>query len=839
MEMSKEERKLLLNKANYPNEIEIKGHTYSKIEPAAAGFKGVVLRVKDEFARDRAIKLAIPADYEARSFRRETNLAAKLEDYSGFAHFIDADVIKINFRETETKTYVAFVEKWVEGYTLQEYLSSKEHALSAAFLVAFVEQVSQALKALREVGLRHDDLHDRNLMISPTRGRNADWIIKIVDTGSLKPLETESTKALDDHGRFVENIVKIWNAIWRRKNLSHADRKYLESAVELTRSMLDDDPSVALVDPDEVAMRFGSAFQISRSSAYGGPSKINTPFDYISAEQIDSDRILVKLFADSCPWMSKVIGPDPVLVTGPRGCGKSTMFRWLRLKSHLGKKPKELIAYLDEVDLAGFYLSCSSDLQNRLAFIKTPEQAKRFESEIIHYFNLILLREVLQTLELMKSNSIAKSYFGMGDSQEQALYDYLGEELDLTDDLRLKGMSRIQQLMDSVEREMSVTYRCMLKGMNLERCSPRTFLGDFTSLLAREIAFFSQKRIVFLLDDFSLHRLAERVQLILNRVIFERRGSHVFKLSAEKHGVVHRDSEGASIDHTRELIEVDCGKEFISLADRGENSKVIAFARQLLNKRLEAADYQGTVETLIGESKWEEGTLGKALAQRKKGGIIGVYHGLKCIANTCSGDISTLLLIYRKMFDKARVDQSTCSLIPIHIQHESIVSVSRELFESVKHHFPCGPEMYNVINAFGNLVRKKLAAGKWINQGNRHVPPESPRIEIDQNTDVPDSLGEKDQLLKSELIRRAIFIELDPGLSRNDLVTTMRWNLRRVYLPAFYAALTKNDAIKKDDRWFKFFLGNPKDACDEIWTKTARRDDNDQQVDFLDSLGEE
>ena len=30
--------------------------------------------------------------------------------------------------------------------------------------------------------------------------------------------------------------------------------------------------------------------------------KLNNPFDYIAAEHIVSDELLVNLFADSCPW---------------------------------------------------------------------------------------------------------------------------------------------------------------------------------------------------------------------------------------------------------------------------------------------------------------------------------------------------------------------------------------------------------------------------------------------------------------------------------------------------------------------------------------------------------
>ena len=69
------------------------------------------------------------------------------------------------------------------------------------------------------------------------------------------------------------------------------------------------------------------------------------------------------------------------------------------------------------------------------------------------------------------------------------------------------------------------------------------------------------------------------------------------------------------------------------------------------------------------------------------------------------------------------------------------------------------------------------------------------------------------QTLARELVRRAIFIEMEPGLSRHRNVTTLRWQLRRIYLPTFGASLAKNNAVKENSDWFQFFLSNPESAC--------------------------
>jgi hypothetical protein len=128
--------------------------------------------------------------------------------------------------------------------------------------------------------------------------------------------------------------------------------------------------------------------------------------------------------------------------------------------------------------------------------------------------------------------------------------------------------------------------------------------------------------------------------------------------------------------------------------------------------------------------------------------------------------------------------------------------------------------MYAVVNAFGTLARNLLQHARWQKKGATRVPTQCPRIEIDQKTGaVVDTLSDGQRDLARELLRRALFIEMEPGLSRHGNVTTLRWHLRRIYLPAFGAALSKNDAVKEKPDWFKFLLTSPAEACKQVWDR--------------------
>jgi len=811
IQMDEATKAVLRSPDGVPREIGVRGRKFYPKKQRGEGFKGVVWHGKDEHGGDVAIKFTVHADYMDRSYLEEASRARSLGTSDYFARFIDAGIAELPWRDSTRRKFVILIEQWVNGTTLPAFLN--ERGATVGFFLSYVRGMCGALGVLAAKGHRHDDLRPENVMIEePERGDVAQEAkVKVIDTGSMKSASTPTRKAKDDHRWFAEHLLLIRNTLRAQKPLPTRRGRFLGEIDPLLDRMFEEDRGAALWSPTRVLAEFSSAWTRAQAARANAEVKLHNPFDYIAAEHIVSDELLVSLFADSCPWFAEVAGPNPLLLTGPRGCGKSMVFRRLSLKALLHKPADAIRAS----QIAGFYVSCSSDLRNRVSWLTTERSANRVRNEVIHYFNLLVAREIVHTLALVAERQDSQAVFGFGVAEERAIHAHLMQELHVSEpgQLRLQGMRHMEHALGTIEQRMNDCYRAMRVGVSVRHATAAAFLTDLTRFLCKRVPYFRSRKVALLIDDFSVHRLPGPVQSILNLVLWDRQATYVCKVSAEKYGAVGIDELKATSEVARELREFDCGRYYLD----AHAAATRRFAKDLLAIRLRLAGYKGTPDGLIGPSQYEKGGLGEALRARRDqpGRTDNQYHGLDIIADLCSGDVGNLLEVYRRILECGSVNDNSCDRVPAHIQHEAIQSVSRDLLELIRSYVPLGPEMYNVVYWFGNLSRRVLREAPLQKKGTDWVAPQTTRIELDQPPgQSADELAPPQQGLMDELVRRTIFIEMQPGRSRHHFTPSLRWQLRRIYCPTFGTSIYKNTAIKWRPDEFKRFLLDAKTTCD-------------------------
>ena len=187
------------------------------------------------------------------------------------------------------------MEEWIEGDTLETFLKKSASKVSPSFMVSYVSALTSALSALQANSLRHDDLHSGNVMIvKPPPGEiDGEYKVKIIDTGSLKPADVPTKKLKDDHRHFVDHLLAIHNAHHSKRRMPIRERRFLSEVENLINSMLEEDPSVGLRDPVQIKHQFELAISRANAPRTSSSSQLASPFEFLSAEHIADDGLLV------------------------------------------------------------------------------------------------------------------------------------------------------------------------------------------------------------------------------------------------------------------------------------------------------------------------------------------------------------------------------------------------------------------------------------------------------------------------------------------------------------------------------------------------------------------
>lgn len=801
------------------------------------GFKGVTYEVRRDQGPSTpyALKVTIAKEYEGRTCLPEADrmVSAAATDRDHFAQIHGYGTYTYHIEDKDYEL-VYFVQDFIHGQTLEKVLESDPHSLDASFLNSYVHEMLAAVATMQKCGLMHDDLHAGNVMLhEPPTGRRRPYII---DFGSAKPIGV-TKKPRDDIRNLASQIADIANTIQLSDyaRTGH-EEQILKSCESLLAVISDDDPMRRPEDAMEILERF------ERSFAQGSvKQELLHPFDFGNAEEVMDNSLLYSLAAKSFPWRDQIEASSHLLVIGPRGCGKTTVFRSLsfRCLADAGQIEKAL-----QRPYLGLYVSCNKEFRQRFSAIDKDILVSR-QDDIRHYFNLIVLRELASVFVALSNEG------RLFDTDLIALQQFLMNQAD--DNIIQGSAASAAEIEAQVTRAVQMTRMAIWKGKPLSGITTQGFVADLADFVASCGSLLSGKTLYLFVDDYTELKVPKEAQHALNHILFVPNSQYKCKVSSEVFGLTHDESVGSFLEKDREYREWNIGTEFcLNLPSKSQTE----FLKEIVDNRLSICDYGGGVDSLIGRSKYFKGTLERTLRyeaelrKAKKGeasakpagvvnkeverqlvdeGVTAHYHGWETICNLCTGDVSNILELLNRMFEQCAVKRDSDRRIPAEHQDEVIQSYSLQYVSKIKGIPGYGERMFSIVDAFGNMARRLLEEHPLV--GQRQEPYRLLRIELDEAVRDGNGIGKLSALdsvasgtsdaleLWMYLQRYCIFIDAEESRSRRNTLSS-RVLFRRILCPAFRIGLVNSESWTLSRQQWEAFTNDPSGRA-ELYAKTS------------------
>jgi len=700
---------------------------------------------------------------------------------------------------------VVLISEFVEGPSLRKFIKNSSDQVTVAFILDWLATMLNLFHEMGVRGVKHGDLHSGNILVEDRSDYDllgSRFAFRVTDFGVADA--TSDVRFKDDYHQLAHVLEQLLEVLIPKYSSTCSPKEkfcidilrhhYLERHLvetDLTRDPLARQPRELL----QRLQKLDSEFEQTATHK----EALLTPFDFLSCEQIgEASGLLQSLYSDRFLGLGEIEGRNNIVVTGPRGCGKTTVFRSLSLdhRQRVGQAEPEKTGYL------GVYYRCD-DLYFAFPRYAIPQRNEALDIPV-HFLTTTLLAKLLDSLDIWLREFFPIEFKGAESRIARALWTALG--------------------LSPPQTPASDTFKSLVARMNKERVRAgdrQRFIHDLNrplgqflgpdalqracEALSKELPQVRERPIYFFVDDYSAPKITKDLQSSLNRVLMQRNASCFFKLSTESPvSFAKNDLDNKIYVENREFILQNLGSIYLH-TDIQQKLTFIddVFRRRLTNTPNFPAK---SLEELVGSNNKQNNN---ELARSIRDGNKPQNWSKETLCSLCSGDIHYVISLVGEMVrlgggadELAKID--TQPKISETLQNRAIREAAGNFLKNLRGIPHCGEELVAIVEAFGNVAHSHL---RFLNSKNQegNPPKQATRIEPYE----PLVLSHRAQMLYDELLRYSVFIEDFRGKSRRGRVVP-RLFLRRFLIPHFNLTFSTRDSIELEPEQFEAFLLHPK-----------------------------
>lgn len=794
---------------------------YHILRQIGNGAIGTVYYAKREDGIDEELAIKLVPKNELRdSWQKEITKLLKLGN--GRNDFHIATYRDHGFTTIDDNTYLWIATSWINGKTVKSLIEKNE--ITIPILLSIIKSALTVLHGCKKVNIQHGDLHAGNIIVEPPSSLSIEQkhTAYLIDFGYLTA--SMGKPMMDDYvglSRIIQDALKVINF----HDLCGEEKKYYTVLKrQFNKYLLETNPTAGhfVRNPLELLQQLDILKnQLGRENNLQKQKNIS---DCLAAELMGEQYDEWKeLFVPDFLASSLILAKNPSVITGLRGCGKTTIFRRLSalFNCHLG--PIQL-------EGADKFWGCYQNARNLAEAFPwlPPDKMIEAKNQIIRYFHIGWCLDIIAWLEAENIKNNRKINFGW-------LYDFFSHKLN-------KGIVfsssdsvfELKSQLISMQTQSRLTdYYRPDENIPLSEIS---FLDDFVKTIKQNCSWIQDKPFFFFFDDYSTPLITDTFQKILNAIIFRRSPDVIFKVATESvESFVSVGLNEKKLEENDDYVLIDFGSIHLLNDDEG-NSKIIS---AILDKRIQRdSRFQNkeiNLQDLLGKSpSFVE--LAKSL--RDDSDKRTYYYGYNFLCAMWSCDIREIIRLFASMIDLTDPKEISSSSpnIPTKIQDKAMREAGGKyitLLGAATHpslniyqldaqsepYKSYGNHLKLIAESFHRLASEEMK--KNIKNENNHVPKQVRRIEITEScSDLPpDAVA-----FYKGIIRYGLFIRDTRGKSvRGGIVP--RLYLRGLLIPYFRLSFSKKDSIFMNKSEFIDFLCNPK-----TFQKTDQVESNNNQI---------